>query len=313
MDNNQRFSRYAWGVLILNLLVVLGGGFVSASGSGDGCGASWPLCGDIAVTQVTPAERLVEMSHRLTSGLALIAVIVMLVWARRRFEPRHLARRAAWVALAGMISESLVGAGLVLFELVDTNMSLARAVVQPIHLANTFLLLAAIGLTAWWSSRGGRLQRGHPLAWPLAIALGGIVILGGFGTVASLASTIFPSESFLEGVQRDFMRDEHFLIRLRVWHPIVATVVGGYLVLLRRWVMQRAPSPAAETFSYALLVLFALQYALGALTAVTLAPVPLSLLHLLLSDLVWLSAIFLSAAVLTTEAAPVAARLVSAD
>ncbi len=38
------FSRYAWGVLLWNVLVALWGAYVRATGSGAGCGSHWPTC-----------------------------------------------------------------------------------------------------------------------------------------------------------------------------------------------------------------------------------------------------------------------------
>ena len=40
----RRFAKYAWGVLAYNLVVILWGAFVRATGSGAGCGSHWPLC-----------------------------------------------------------------------------------------------------------------------------------------------------------------------------------------------------------------------------------------------------------------------------
>src|SRR2546426_998093 len=40
----MRFHQYAWGLLAYNVAVVLGGAFVRASISGDGCGNHWPDC-----------------------------------------------------------------------------------------------------------------------------------------------------------------------------------------------------------------------------------------------------------------------------
>ena len=34
----------AWGVLLYNILVILWGAVVRATGSGAGCGSHWPLC-----------------------------------------------------------------------------------------------------------------------------------------------------------------------------------------------------------------------------------------------------------------------------
>jgi heme A synthase len=168
-------------------------------------------------------------------------------------------------------------------------------------LVNTFLLLGAIGLTAWWASGSTtvvwRSQR-RLMMW-LGVALLGMVFIGTFGTFASLASTIFPSESFLEGVQKDFARDEHWLIRLRIWHPIIATALGVYLVVLRQRLLRVRPSQTVETLSFAILLLYGVQYALGALNAILLSPVWLQLTHLLMTDTLWLLLIFMSAAALS--------------
>lgn len=310
-----RFVRYSWLVLVLNIAVIVWGGFVSASGSGDGCGTDWPLCGNLTAAEstVTARETAIEFIHRGTSGLALLAVIGLLLWARRRFAAGHPARRAALWSFIFIVIESLLGAALVIFAWVDTNESLARAFVQPVHLLNTFLLLGALGLTAWWGSgRAPVVLRGNRrAALLLGGALLGLVVLGMFGTLASLASTIFPSESFLAGVQRDFARDEHWLIRLRIWHPIVATALGGYLFALRRALLPTLPADtAAEPLSAALLALFAVQYALGGLNAVLLTPVWLQLVHLFLTDVLWLLALFLAATVLAQ--APARQRLAAA-
>ena len=82
----------AWAALAFTLFVVLWGGFVSASGAGDGCGDDWPLCGELlspsaGATPADTADTLVEFTHRATSGLALLAVGGLAVWSRRRFPP----------------------------------------------------------------------------------------------------------------------------------------------------------------------------------------------------------------------------------
>ena len=44
--------RYAWFVLAYNVLVVLWGTFVRATGSGGGCGDHWPLCNGVVLPQL---------------------------------------------------------------------------------------------------------------------------------------------------------------------------------------------------------------------------------------------------------------------
>ncbi|HEX5691237.1 MAG TPA: COX15/CtaA family protein, partial [Roseiflexaceae bacterium] len=111
----DRFRRYAWGVLGYNLLVIVWGAYVRASGSGAGCGSHWPLCNGTVLPRAPQIETIVELAHRLTSGLALIAVLGLVVWAVRLWPGSHRVRRGAFASLFFIILEALIGAGLVLF------------------------------------------------------------------------------------------------------------------------------------------------------------------------------------------------------
>lgn len=293
MTARVSYTRTAWAVLVFTLLVVLWGGYVSASGAGDGCGDEWPLCGELLSPSngtADAADTLVEFTHRLTSGLALLAVAGLAAWSRRRFAPGHGARRWAALALLFMVVEALIGAALVIFQWVDMNVSLARALVQPVHLANTYLLMGALACAAWWS--GPR----RPVAAPgpgrpdrlAAAALVGLVAVSAFGAAASLASTVFPAQSFLDGVRNDFASGAHYLIRLRVWHPVAALAFGGYLVWLRRRLRDTHADSAPAPFRWAVAVFLA-ALAVGVLDALLLAPIALQMTHLFLAHALWLA------------------------
>ena len=110
----RRFRNLAWGVLIFNVLVVLGGAIVRATGSGDGCGASWPRCTDRLFPANPGVETIIEFSHRVTSGLAIVGVVVMFFLACSLYDKGHRVRGAAGASLAFLLFESLLGAALVL-------------------------------------------------------------------------------------------------------------------------------------------------------------------------------------------------------
>jgi heme A synthase len=302
-SKQHNFARYAWAVLVFNLFVIVWGGFVSASGSGDGCGTDWPYCGNLAATEIDTST-LVEFFHRGTSGLALLSVVALLILALRRYPKGHRVRKAAGWAMFFMVTESLLGAGLVIFQWVDTNESLARAFVQPLHLINTFLLTASIALTAWWASGypAAKWRANRALTTKMLLFLLGLMILSVFGAIASLASTLFPSDTFIEGVQKDFTQNVHYLIRLRIWHPVFATAIGLFLIYLYGDVNDTAPSPQVRRLSRWVLTLFWLQYLFGAFNAFLLAPIWLQLTHLLVTHVMWVLAVLWTAAAL---AAPV--------
>lgn len=293
------FAKYAWGVLAYNLAVILWGAYVRASGSGAGCGSHWPLCNGEVIPRAPQVETMIEFGHRLTSGLALLMVIIMMVWAFKVYTKTHPVRLGAGLSMVFMLTEALVGAGLVLFELVAQDTSTARAWMIAIHLINTFLLLAALALTAWWASGGRPVQlkgRGG-LGWMLALAFLAMLFLGASGAVTALGDTLFPASSLAEGWQEKFSPTAHFMVRLRLWHPLIAIAVGAYIIVVFGVINARQPDFLARRMSRVFTVLYFIQLTSGAINVALLAPIWMQLWHLLLSDLLWIVLVLFAAKV----------------
>ena len=108
-----------------------------------------------------------------------------------------------------MVGEAAVGAALVLFRLVADNPSMARAMFMATHLVNTFLLLAALTLTAHFASGGAPFRlRGHGLlGGGFALGLFGLLLSGVSGATAALGDTLFPSRSLASALRQDLSPD----------------------------------------------------------------------------------------------------------
>jgi cytochrome c oxidase assembly protein subunit 15 len=305
-----RVARFAWITLCYNVVVILWGAYVRATGSGAGCGSHWPLCNGEVVPRAPRLETLIELSHRLTSGLALIAVVVLLIAVWRTCAPGHPARRAAAWSMGFMLSEAAVGAALVLFQLVADNASAARAMFGATHLLNTFLLLASLTLTAHWLSGGSEVSVAgrSKLAWGLAALAFGILLVAISGSVAALGDTLYPSKSLAEGLGADMSASSHILIRLRIIHPLLAFVVGGALMASALRLPVPESNESGRELRYDLIGFVALQLAAGFANLLLLAPVVMQMIHLLLADVVWITFILLAASAL---AAPDAAQSTS--
>lgn len=309
----SRFRRFAWTVLGYDLAVIAWGAYVRATGSGAGCGRHWPTCQGEVIPRAPAVETLVELAHRVTSGLAFLLVAALLVWARRAFAPGHPARKAAGLSLAFMVAEALLGAGLVLFGWVARDASLSRGLVMSLHLANTFALLAALALTAAWSEGpAGLAPRGRG-ALPLALGLGAgaMLVVGVTGAIAALGDTLFPSSTLAAGLRQDLDPRTLLLLRLRVVHPFAAVLAGLSLVYAASLAARGSASPRVRRAALALSALVVAQIVAGAVNLGLLAPVGLQLLHLLLADLVWIAVVLLAAASLgpAQAAAPSAGPL----
>ncbi|MFL6207927.1 MAG: COX15/CtaA family protein [Pyrinomonadaceae bacterium] len=305
----SRFARFAWGVLAYNLAVILWGAYVRASVSGNGCGSHWPLCNGEVIPAAPQLKTLIEFTHRLTSGLSVVLLVILAVWAWREYPKGHRVRRAALWSVGFIFTEALLGAGLVLFEYVAQNASVGRALFISVHLVNTFVLLAVLALTAWWATGAPRVQLRGQGNVPHLFALGllGTLVLAVSGAVTALGDTLFPARTLAEGFSRDFAPTAHFLLRLRVLHPALALAVGCYVVLTASYVSNfLRPDARVKRLTAMLSVIFLLQLGAGLLNIYLLAPVWLQLVHLLLADLLWLALVLCAAAALAQPAAQAA-------
>ena len=303
MEKKQkRFATFAWILVIYTIAVILWGAFVRATGSGAGCGAHWPTCQGDVLHRPESIETVIELTHRLMSGVFGFLVLGLLVWAFRVFPKGHLVRKTAVLTLIFTITESLLGAGLVLFELVAYNVSAARAFAAALHLVNTFLLLGFVTLTAWWSHNTSTVNlRQGKLSWLLGIGLLSIMILSAAGAITALGDTIFPSDTLLEGIQQDLDPTANFLVRLRVWHPVLAIVSSFYLLYLAGYVMGKRPLTNVSRWGNITRIIIIIQLVGGAINVILLAPVWMQMVHLLLADLLWISLILFSASALAVE------------
>lgn len=299
----DRFALYAWGTLGYNLLVILWGAVVRATGSGAGCGSHWPLCNGEIVPRSPSIETIVEFSHRLTSGVALISTVVLIVWAYRRYSAGHIVRRGAAYAMFFMVTEALVGAGLVLLEYVAFNESVARAYWMAAHLVNTFLLLAALTLTAWWASGQPAWQwrKQGGIAAVFLAAIAAMLVLGSSGAVTALGDTL-ALRGEIDPTQSVFVAT---LIELRIYHPLLAFCVGGVLAVAAWLAAVQRPTVQTWWLSRGVVALFVIELLVGAVNVALKAPVAMQLIHLLLADFLWIALILMVAAALAPEARPI--------
>jgi heme A synthase len=295
-----RYATYAWATLAVTLGVILWGAFVRATGSGAGCGSHWPLCNGEVVPRSPTAATLIEFGHRLTSGLAALLVVGLAAGAWRGFPRGHLVRRSALAALVLMVLEALIGAGLVLLEHVAGDASIARAWWVSGHLVNTFLLVAALTLTAWGATHGARprLSGAGSLGAMLAAALAAVLVVGVSGAITALGDTLFPAATLAEGEAQTFSDTAHVFVRLRVWHPLLALAAGVLVMAAAQRATRVRRSPAVSSAANLVLGLLVLQIGVGVANVSFLAPVPLQLVHLLLADLLWIALLVLAATAL---------------
>jgi heme A synthase len=304
-----RFARFAGIALLYTIGVILWGAWVRITGSGAGCGEHWPTCHGTVLPQDASRETLIELTHRATSGVTLILTVVLFVWARRAFASGSPVRLAAAITLAFVVAEAALGAGLVLFGLVADNDSVARAVVVALHLCNTFGLLAFGALAAWWAAGGSvpRWSGRGPHNWILAGAILSLILVGMTGAITALGDTLFPvapteGAGLFARVREDLSAGQHFLVQLRVIHPVLAVGVGLILVGVTTWLRGSDDRPRVHALAAATSGVVVLELGAGVLNITLGAPGWLQLVHLALADVLWISTVILAAETLADPA-----------
>jgi len=300
-DSPAGFTRYAWGVLAYTVAVALWGAYVRATGSGAGCGNHWPLCNG-EVTPHSPAvATIIEFTHRATSGVSLIFVAGLLIWAFRGFPRRHPVRLGASLSMVFLLTEALIGAALVLLGHVQKNASVSRGYSLSTHLINTLTLLACLTLTARWA--GGQKVpslRGRPL-WLAGVSLAVVVILGVTGAIAALGDTLYPSASLAAGLAQDWDPSANIFLRLRGLHPLIAGAAAAWLLWYA--VSSALRRPEVKWLAWTMAGCLGAQLLAGMTNLLLLAPVWMQILHLLLAYLLWISLVILCASSMTVRQA----------
>ncbi len=293
--------RYAWFVVGYNILVILWGALVRATGSGAGCGNHWPLCNGQVVPLSPRLDTVIEFTHRCMTGAATFLVLALVLWTFRTTIKGQAARFTAVASILLLINEAILGALLVKLGYVTGNQSTGRVMLLSIHLSNTLLLLAALTLTAVLLGTGQMTRnlrlRGKKSLWVL-IGLLATIIVGVSGSLAALGDTLFPASSLRAAVEQDLSSSSPLLLRLRGIHPISAAIAGAFVVWI---VVQARREKTAGRLATAVLALLAIQFALGLVDVVLLAPVWMQILHLLGADLYWVALIALATQIVWLE------------
>ncbi len=305
------FAKYAWFVLAYNIIVILWGVFLRASKSGDGCGQHWLTCGGEVIPSAPQLKTIIEFSHRITSSVAGLFILILLVWAvvnwfSHKSERKSYLLKAVIGSFVFVAIEGFLGARLVLTGNTAETLTPERPFWMAGHLINTFILLALLTLTAWFASGGKKVNFNAKPKILLLLGLGifGILFVGISGSIAALSSMLFPSSTLAEGIAKDFSATSHILLRLRIIHPILSVAVGVFLVVAAGWLRSQVKeNVSVNRWANILGVLVLIQFASGAVTLLTRAPILMQIIHLLLADLLWIAFILLSANFLAEQGA----------
>ena len=283
----MKLNSYAKLGLFLSIVSILAGAFVRATGSGDGCGATWPTCKGRIIPALTDTSELIEFSHRSVSGLLLIVTLIIFL-KTRKFQKGSLVKIVTNYLTFFVIFEAIIGAIIVLFEWVGLNSSLPRVVAVPIHLVNTFGLLGCYAIL--YKIVENDLKEIKSIFNRNFILISFLFLLSGAtGSITALADVLFPSASFIEGFLEDFDKTSEVLTRLRILHPIVSSALSVVLYIYSTRINKKYGVNVKLLKTFVIVAVL-----LGVLNVISNIVLPLSILHLAIADFLWISYIYVS-------------------
>lgn len=190
-----------WGALVYNVAVILWGAVVRITGAGAGCGDHWPLCDGQVVPLSYTAERVIEFSHRLTSGLS--GVLAIGLFAAAFAGPMRQA--VTRPELSGRVRLAF-GAGLAWAALLLAGAALRSGAVVLLG-AGLGLLALVAWLTALLASRNltwAATFRRWPVVFGAALSFGLILLEGVVGGIQVLlgltADSTNPARGLVQGI-----------------------------------------------------------------------------------------------------------------
>ena len=283
----MKVESYAKAGLLLSIASILAGAFVRATGSGDGCGATWPTCKGKIIPALSDTSELIEFSHRSVSGVLL--VVTLIIFAKtRKFQKESLVRTVTNYLTFFVIFEALIGAVIVIFEWVGLNSSLPRIIAVPIHLVNTFGLLGSYAIL--YKILQDDLHDVKNMFNKNFLLISSLFLLSGAtGSITALADVLFPSASFVEGFLADFDRTSEVLTRLRILHPIISSILSIVLYVYATGIRKKYNISVKPLQILILIAVF-----LGVINVLSNIVLPLSILHLAIADFLWISYIYVS-------------------
>ena len=283
----MKVESYAKAGLLLSIASILAGAFVRATGSGVGCGATWPTCKGKIIPALSDTSELIEFSHRSVSGVLL--VVTLIIFAKtRKFQKDSLVRIVTNYLTFFVIFEALIGAVIVIFEWVGLNSSLPRIIAVPIHLVNTFGLLGSYAIL--YKILQDDLQNIKNMFNKNFLLISSLFLLSGAtGSITALADVLFPSASFVEGFLADFDRTSEVLTRLRILHPIISSTLSIVLYVYATGIRKKYNVSVKPLQILILIAVF-----LGVINVLSNIVLPLSILHLAIADFLWISYIYVS-------------------
>lgn len=261
----------AWASFVLNVLIIGTGGAVRLTGSGLGC-SEWPLCtpGSLTPTAELSYHSLIEFGNRTISGPLLLAALAVLVLGWRIRASRRDLFVLSWIVLGLVLLQAFVG-GVIVWE------DLAAALVGFHYTVSVIIVCVTAAYLVRMYEIGGPRERAVPQAFAIITHITTFVLA--VTVFVGVLTTASGPHSGDANIQREGV-DATLMSHIHAWPGYMLVLLTVVLVI---WARRDRLRPAG--WLTALLVLQAVQVALGLYQARNGLPPLIVGMHMVLASL----------------------------
>lgn len=126
---------------ILSYIMLLMGAIVTKTGSGKGCGSSWPFCHGQLIPESFPVPTVIEYSHRIISGGVGFLILLLTIASWVMYKENMRIKVLSFLSLFFVVLQGALGALTVVFENV-----FAKKAALALHFGFSLISFASVVL-----------------------------------------------------------------------------------------------------------------------------------------------------------------------